>query len=74
MLLAQLRAVIFVLVLLNLSRLISCPIVLIASEIDYASLESFAFRVSLNSHRTSFSQGFRMLTISIKSINKTLHG
>lgn len=54
-----LRAI-FVLVL----WLISCPIVLIASEIDYASLESFAFHVSLNSHRTGFSQGFHMLTIS----------
>lgn len=69
-----LRVVIFVSVLLNLPRLISSPIVLIASEIDYASLESFAFHVSLNSHRTSFSQGIHMLTISIKSTTKTLHG
>lgn len=63
---------IFVLILLNISRLTSSPVVLIASQIDSASLESFASHVSLNSHRTSFSQGFHMLTILIKSTNKTL--
>lgn len=58
-----LRAVIFVLVMLSLSRLISPPTVLIAAEIDSVSLESCAFHVSLNSHRTSFSQSFHMFTI-----------
>lgn len=50
--------IIFVLVLLNLSSLISSPIVIIDSEIDYVSLESFAFHISINSQWTSFSQGF----------------
>lgn len=60
-----LRAVISVLTLLNLPSLISSPIVLIASETGDASL---------NSHKTSFSQGFHMLTISTKSTKKTLPG
>lgn len=69
-----LRAIIFILVLLNLLRLMSSPIVLIASEIDYASLESFVFHVSLNPHKTSFSQDFHMFTISIKATNKLCMG